>query len=165
MSLFIRTLNQIKIHRQATWLTPSQQESLAQLKAGLRVPGTVNLCGPTGVGKTFLGWILAEELSYSYFTHFSHFQQVERVDTSGVIIDNCQSDRQTHRTMLKALNFRHINFAVLISRQLIYDYTYFVELSLTPVDQTKVWDNLITIGYYGKTTETPNLWLLVNPHL
>lgn len=165
MSDFVRTLNLIKTRRNPTWLTPSQQEALAKLREALRAPGTVNLCGTAGVGKTFLAWTLADELGYVYFPHINRLEQSEDLHTTSVILDNCRPERQFHRDMLKELRFRSVRYAVLITRQIIHDYTRYVELSLTPADQDKVWNNLTTVGIFQKRTESPNLWYLVNSYL
>jgi len=165
VSKFVRTLNLIKTHRNVEWLTPSQSRALAALKSALRVPGTVNLCGPAGVGKTFLAWILADELGYTYFPHQEHFTRAEKVATPGVIIDNGQPNRQSHRNALKALQLRDVARAVLITRELVHDYTRYVELHLSPEDREKVRHNLASVGHFTHNVEVPNLWYLVNPHL
>jgi len=165
VSKFVRTLNLIKTHCNVEWLTPSQSRALAALKDALRVPGTVNLCGPAGVGKTFLAWILAGELGYTYFPHLKHFMQAEEATTPGVIIDNGQSNRQSHRNTLKALQLRGVARAVLITRELVHDYTRYVELSLLPEDRAKVRRNLASVGHLTRDAEVPSLWYLVNPHL
>ena len=165
MSDFIRTLNLIKTQRDLTWLAPSQQDALTELREALRMPGTVNLFGMAGVGKTFLAWTLANELDYTYLAHISHFEQVEDLYTKGVVLDNCLPKRQFHRNMLKAISFRNVSCAVLVTRQMIQDYTRYVELRLTPSDQAKVWDNLATLGIFRKVNQAPNLWHVVNPHL
>jgi ribosomal protein L30/L7E len=165
MTDFIRTLNLIKTRRNLTWLTVSQQEALESLRQALRVPGTVNLFGGTGVGKTFLGWFVADELDYTYFPHLENLKQAEYSNTSSVVLDNCQSSRQAHRDVLKILGFHNINHAILITRQMIQDYTHYVELKLTPADLTKVQDNLASVGLFYEASEETNLWHLVNPYL
>jgi hypothetical protein len=158
-------LNLIKTHRNIEWLTPSQSEALYALKKVLRVPGTVNLCGRAGVGKTFLAWALADDLGYAYFPHLKHFTQAEEIPASGVIIDNAKPDRQSHRNALKALQFQNVTRAVLVTRELIRDYTHYVELDLSPEDQEKVRHNLVSIGHLIHEVGVLNLWYLVNPHL
>jgi DNA polymerase III delta prime subunit len=165
VSEFIRTLNLIKKHRNIDWLTPSQLQALDALKKTLHVPGTVNLCGPAGVGKTFLAWALADELGYTYFPHLKHFTQAKEIAAPGVIIDNNQPDRRSHRNALKALQFEGVMRAVLVTRELIHDYTHYVELRLSSEDRETVCRNLVSIGQFSHETEVSNLWYLVNPHL
>ena len=165
MGDLIRVLNLIKTRRNPTWLTASQQEALTALREALRIPGTVNLCGAAGVGKTFLAWTLSDELGYTYLPHINRLEQVEDLHTTGVILDNCRPERQAHRNTLKVLRFRNVRHAVLITRQMIDDYTHYVELRLTPADQVKVQGNLTTIGLFREINEAPNLWHLVNPHM
>lgn len=164
MSDFVRALNSIKTRRNTTWLTPSQQETLTALQRTLKVPCTVNLFGPAGTGKTFLAWTLADDLGYAYFSHLEHLVTKDLLETD-IVLDNCRPEREAHRSVLKELSFRNVRHAVLVSRQLIRDYTHYVELRLTPDDQAKVWDNLTTIGLFRATEQVPNLWHLVNPHL
>ncbi len=165
VSDLIRTMNLIKTRRDLAWLTVSQQEALTALQETLRVPGTVNLFGAMGVGKTFLAWTLADELGYTYFPHLDHFERVEDLHMTGVILDNCRPDRQTHRHTLKTLSFQNVRYAVLITRQMIQDYTHYVELALTPDDRAKASKNLATLGTFREGKELPNLWHVVNPHL
>lgn len=165
MSEFVRVLNLVKTKRSAGWLTASQAESLTLLRQELRVPGTINLSGSTGVGKTFLAWTLSQELGYAFFSHPRRFGSSEQVAVSGVIIDNCSPERQTHRDLLRVLHFRNIHYAVLITRHTIRDYTHFVELRLVASDISKVCENLASIGVYPPIPDAPNLWFLVNSYL
>jgi hypothetical protein len=155
----------IKTHHSTEWLTPSQARALLALKEVMRVPGTVNLCGPPGVGKTFLAWVLADTSDYAYFPHLNSFSRAPGVATPNVIIDNANPSRLSHRTVLKALQFEEIRRAVVITRQLIRDYTYYVELFLTKADWDAVCDNLTSVGCPISRSRFRSLWYLVNPTL
>lgn len=165
MSEFIRTLNAIKKHRNIEWLTTSQSQTFAVLKKMLRAPGTVNLCGPAGAGKTFLTWVLADELNYAYFPCLKQFLQAEKVIVPGVIVDNNQPDRRSHRSVLKALQFSDVTHAVLVTRELIDDYTHYAELRFSAEDWEKICHNLSSIGCFSPKELVPNAWYLVNPYL
>ncbi len=166
MSEFIRRLNAIKTRWDPAWLTPSQQQCLIELQAALRVPGSVNLFGKHGVGKTFLAWVLARESDLIYFPHLALLEQAENTNADGVIIDNCLPGRIEHREVLKLLRFRGIKRSILITTELIHDYTYQSELILTPADLQKVRDNLETVGIYVDAfAEGWDLWRLLNPFL
>lgn len=165
MSDFIRHLNLIKTWRTHAWLTPSQQAAFTMLQNVLRVPGTVNLFGGVGVGKTFLTWLLAEQLPAVYVTHPGLLGEVEGVQTVVLILDNCHPERQAHRELLKELQFRQVRYAVLITRQMIHDYTHYVELKLTTADLQHVRQNLTTVGIGHTVNDPPNLWHVVNPYL
>jgi hypothetical protein len=166
MSQFVRRLNQIKSNRTPEWLTSSQQEVLFKVKTALRVPSTINLFGHVGVGKTFLGWTLAHELNFSYLPDPALVKTITNNWYSGIILDNCRADRQTHRELLKILQFQEINKAVFISRQMIKDYTPFIELNLTHSDISAVRQNLTDAGMLSLTEDdVPNLWHLVNSSL
>lgn len=165
MSKFIRTLNLVKAHRSAKWLTPSQAQALIAIKEVLRVPATANLCGPAGVGKTFLAWVLADAWGYAYFPCLADFSQAKGIAAPGVIIDNVGPSRLSHRSVLKALQLENMKRAVVITRQLIQDYTYYTELSLTEEDWDAVCDNLASVGCLVSESRLRNLWHLVNPTL
>ena len=165
MSNFVRDLNRIKSKRKFEWLTTSQQEAFAAATKALQIPNTINLFGREGVGKTFLGWMLADKLGYTYLVHPSHLEQVEHWDTIGVILDNCQSSRQAHREMLKTVRFQQIRHAIFITQQMISDYTHYVELKLTPIDQEQVQQNLASLGIVTADSHQSSLWHMVNPHL
>lgn len=166
MSQFVRLLNQIKNKRTIEWLTPSQQIALSGIKTALRVPATVNLFGRAGVGKTFLGWTLATELNFVYLPHPDLVVTVNSAEYDGVILDNCRAERQAHRELLKVLRFQDVSRAVLISRQMVKDYTHFVELYLTDSDILTVQQNLTSAGVLSHTREgASSLWYLVNPSL
>lgn len=166
MSQFVHRLNQIKSNRTPEWLTPSQLEVFFKVKTALCVPSTINLFGRTGVGKTFLGWALAYELNFFYLPDPALVKTITSNQYSGIILDNCRADRQTHRELLKILQFQNINKAMFISRQMIKDYTQFVELNLTDSDILAVRENLTDVGMLPLTEDdVPNLWYLVNSSL
>lgn len=165
MSDFIRNLNRIKTKRGFEWLTTSQQEAFTAVSKVLQIPQTVNLFGREGVGKTFLAWMLADKLGYTYLVHPSRLAQLDQVETAGIILDNCESSRQAHREMLKTVRFQQVNRAIFITQQMISDYTHYVELKLTPVDQEQVQQNLASLGMVTAVSQQSNLWYMVNPHL
>ena len=164
MSKFVRVLNAIKTHWDLSWLTDSQRQCLKEMQSQLRVPRTVNLYGRHGVGKTFLAWALAQESGLAYFPHLMVFRQTEGLGDDAVIIDNCLPVRSQHRNVLKALDFRGVKWAVLITSTLIQDYTHYCELLLTPDDISKVQDNLESIGIKTEVTDVSSLWSVVNPY-
>lgn len=164
MSELIRILNSIKINRTGAWLTPSQRNVQAAIKELLRVPQTINLCGRAGSGKTFLAWHLADELGYVYLPHPDHLVYAESLVSEGLIIDNCRPDRRSHRDVLRILQLNSVLRAIFITRQIIQDYTRYVELKLTFSDQSKVCENLSTVGLF-REPDARNLWNLVNPYL
>ena len=165
MSMLIRTLNLIKTHRDRTWLTPSQTRAFKQIVEALRAPGTVNLCGPVGVGKTFLTWILVDELGYVYLPHIYLLEASEISEAPGVIVDNAPSDRTSHRQVLLSLSLKGVRRAVIVTREIVQDYTRYVHMKLMPEDISKVEENLSTVGIKIGKRESRTLWELVNPAL
>lgn len=135
------------------------------LRKTLRIPGVVNLFGPVGVGKTFLGWSLADEIGYVYLPHIDYLADLQKQEINGLIVDNCASDRESHRDILKQISFQKIRHAVLITQQMIDDYTSYVELRLEAQDWDKVIENLRGIKVFRDPSSVSNLWQLLNPYL
>jgi len=165
MSEFVRTLNAIKRHWDSSWLTDSQRECLRELQSLLVAPRTVNLFGRHGVGKTFLSWALSRESAFEYYPNLSLFQVWPTAHHDSVIIDNCAPGRYAHRDVLKALDFRGVRRAVLVTPALIRDYTYYCQLGLTSADLGKVQSNLAGIGVHADVSDVCSLWSVVNHHL
>jgi len=165
MSEFIRLLNQIKTHRTEAWLTPSQVEAMTALQRALRIPGVVNLLGHVGVGKTFLGWSIADKMSYRYIPHIEQINDLQDMAIEGLVVDNCLPDRTAHRDVRKQLSFQNIRYAVVITRRMIDDYIPYVELKLADQDWYKVMENLGSIGAFRERASVTDLWQLLNPHL
>jgi len=161
MSEFIHVINKIKAHKNFQWLTPSQKEAFKALKKALQKPEVVNLCGPVGAGKTFLCWILADELGYRYFPHRSRLEVTTSLNVSGVIIDNDLPNRESHRRLLVLLRMKNIHRAVVVTREVVQDYTCYVRLKITPMDIEKARENLLRMGVI-RTQKASNLWELVN---
>jgi hypothetical protein len=164
VSTFVRNLNQIKTHCDTTWLSPSQRRTLDVLFDAIRYPGTVNLWGSVGVGKTFVSWILSNESGATYIPHISFLNEVEAPAGGTVIVDNCPPDRTDHRTILNRLRFANIPTTVLVSRDLIQDYTRYSELLCTSEDIDRVRSNLASVGVFSPKANVPNLWHLVNSY-
>lgn len=165
MSRYVRLLNCIKRKRNPSWLTGSQRQALEELKDACRTPGSVNLCGSVGVGKTFLTWTFADEFGYDYFPHVSHFKHAEELSTAGVVVDNNLPDRRAHREVLKVLRFRNVQNAIIVTRGLVEDYTRYVELELDEADIEEVANNLTACGFFSQSLEATSLWYLINSNL
>lgn len=161
MSELIRTVNRIKAARDSSWLTTSQRHTWKELQEAIRIPGTVNLFGSIGVGKTFVAWHLVEQLGYAYFPHPTYLRRTEQADMPGVIIDNAESTRAVHREILKLLQFCQIRSAVLVTREPVEDYTRYVHLMLTEEDVDKVRMNLTAINIFPSADRVSDLWALV----
>jgi len=164
VSTFVRNLNQIKSHCDTTWLSPSQTAGLDALSKAIRYPGTVNFWGSVGVGKTFVCWILSRNPTTTYLPHISFLNEIAIAESVAVIVDNCPSDRTGHRTILNKLRLANIQTAILVTRELIQDYTHHVELLCTLEDIDYVRSVLGSIGIFSSKANIPNLWHLVNPY-
>jgi hypothetical protein len=162
MSELIKLYNLIKMRRNEAWLTQSQVLAFNCIIESLKSHGIVNLYGASGSGKTFLAWFLSEKTGFLYVTS-PYKLTVERiVDVSGVIIDNCKSDRRIHRTLLSTLDRRNIGRAILITENSIDDYVSKFELSVSIEDVFHASNNLISEGQNPKPQEFENLWFLIS---
>lgn len=66
MSLYTHWLNLIKERAEESWLTPHQSQVYARLLGSLSSYSFVNVCGPRGAGKSFIGRLLAKEHGYAF---------------------------------------------------------------------------------------------------
>jgi hypothetical protein len=160
----IRTLNMIKTRREPGWLTPSQRAALVALGTAVRIPGSVNLYGAVGVGKTFLAWAAADALGLVYLPHIAFLRSVQDDSVQGIIVDNCLATRMFHRDVLKRLDLMGVRRAVLVSRHVIEDYGCCIRLEFNDSDRAHVCENLRSIGLYRNALPDSHLWSLMNPH-
>ncbi len=67
MSAYLRLLNEIKDRVDSDWLTDSQLDVLKGLEKLLNPPNfLMNVYGSAGVGKTVLGWVLAQDWGFQF---------------------------------------------------------------------------------------------------
>jgi polynucleotide 5'-kinase involved in rRNA processing len=78
VSQYIRILNTIRKNNARLSLTQSQADCRIAILERLEYPGIVNLFGPHGSGKTFLGWCLANEERTTYIVEPAQIVTVER---------------------------------------------------------------------------------------
>ncbi|MCZ7554454.1 MAG: hypothetical protein M5U05_18060 [Anaerolineales bacterium] len=164
MSGFVRNLNRIKTLCNQDWLSPSQKAALDTLTQGILYPGTTNLWGPAGVGKTFLAWILQQETGAEYVPHISAVATSREMRGCTMIVDNCSPDRISHRNTLNQLRLANVSSAILVSRELIQDYTSHVELVCSEADLNHIRSVLVPLGIFTLREDISSLWYVVNPY-
>jgi len=98
MSEFIKILNKIKKNYCKNWLTLNQKNAFASCKKLIKSYFIINIYGTTGVGKTFLGWVLAKEVRGKYFPSLEKHNKTNNMSKK-IIIDNCESDRNFARKL------------------------------------------------------------------
>jgi len=165
MSIFITNINKIKRNLNKSWLTDSQKRAFDEIVESLTIHKSVNLHGPSGVGKTFLAWIISKELDYLYFPNIDLAIKTGK-KSAGVVIDNFPADRSSYRKALFDLSLKSTYKIVFITRSPINDHIRYISLSLTDNDIHKVKDNLAFVGIRAPLQTNPkNLWQLINPIL
>lgn len=96
------------------WLTPSQQRVWAQLHRFHGPPHrVVNVFGPPGSGKTFLGWLMHREGYATYETWSGDRRPIH----PRLILDNARADRTSARSIRPLVDKLNILQIVLLSRQ------------------------------------------------
>ncbi len=106
LSLF----NTLKTGAKEADLVKSQSEALDQIRALLQDEPLVALIGPKGVGKTFIGWVLCNELDYKYNTW-----PIESLSGPGVVVDDAPSERVDARAVRAQCRLSNVSNCVYIT--------------------------------------------------
>jgi hypothetical protein len=157
VSQYIRILNMIRKNTARLSLTKSQADCRIAILERLEYPGIVNLFGPHGSGKTFLGWCLANEERTRYIVEPSQIVAVERA-THIVVIDNAGHHRSDYRRILGDLESARINRAVVVTLERIEDSVQAFELHCTPEDIHTACDNMTQLGHPIEADLPVDLW-------
>lgn len=157
MSQYIRILNAIKKNIARLSLTKSQADCRFAILERLDYPGVINLYGPHGSGKTFLGWDLANQGQVVYVVEPMQLEPHEQ-PTSIFIIDNAGHRRNDYRCILGDLERARINKAVIVTLERIEDSVQAFELRCTPDDMQIAYANLTQLGYPLETESLVDLW-------
>lgn len=91
-------------------LVDSQSEALDQIRAQLQDEPLVALIGSKGVGKTFIAWVLRNELDYTYNTW-----PVESLSGPGAVVDNAPSERVDARAVRAHCRLNKVSNCVFIT--------------------------------------------------
>ncbi len=129
MVQWIQYQNALKKNASSQLLAPSQRKCYERILYHTRYANRINLFGESGVGKTFLAWVLCKEIKAQYLpSPYENFY-----NTQLLIIDDAPHDRETCRQLYdKALNFSRS--VILITREPIDDHITRVHLSLSNED-------------------------------
>jgi hypothetical protein len=168
MSRLLILQNQLKIRARADRLADHQLAVYRDIVDRWRYSEKLNLYGPAGAGKTFLGWALAYEQEATFFAAPEIFLETNAPSPQGpVIVDNIDTDPYQLRRLLAALQLHDIHAALFISRQ--PNPGLLPTLHLPPPgakDRTVVLHNLSELDYYTNSPpENADLWQLVRATL
>jgi hypothetical protein len=111
----LATLQQrIRDRLSSEWLTPSQQQVWEQLHRFQGPPHrVVNVYGPRGSGKSFLGWLMHRE---GYAT-YSMWTDERNPIHPRLVLDNAPADRASARSVRPLVDQLDIRQIILLSRQ------------------------------------------------
>ncbi|MFW6116685.1 MAG: hypothetical protein ACOC6F_03065 [bacterium] len=126
MSLYIEWINRIKEKADEEWLTDSQREVYESILSHWKAHPFVNLCGPSGSGRTFIARLLAKEHGYAY----THDIEEAPPDAAEVIVD----DAQYSRTMRLVARAKGLGRVLLITSRPVREAMPRVELELDDKD-------------------------------
>ncbi len=168
MSHLLFLTNRLKAQASRDWLTNSQKKVLFELKKNWRFPGKLNLCGPPGCGKTFLGWTFCRQTNETdFFSHAQGFSATSK-QTKNIVLDNIPSEENAFRRLLAVLQLRQVRRALLIStRPIPLNLPKLILPAPTTEDIAKIFDNfsylaLETLSDNPVNTPTKaNLWDII----
>jgi hypothetical protein len=161
VSHYIRILNNVKSAIAELPLTPSQDACNARIMERLAYPGTVNLYGGQGTGKTVLGWAMVARGQAAYVTHLSRIEGSLPTNDEIVVLDNAQADKAALRRSLVSLESAGIERVVIVTRLPADDYVFRAELRLTSDDTRMVAENLRKLGHSVPDGSWGSLWHMV----
>ncbi|WP_048108640.1 hypothetical protein [Methanosarcina barkeri] len=153
---FISIHNKIKGSVSEDWLTDSQKNILTNILDN-KIHDLINVYGPDGVGKTFLGWALQKR---NYATYFSDIENV--IEGCHIaVIDNGNSSFEEYKTILKIMELKRIKRVIYLSRNKLDAKVYSLNLALTATDIEKVVKNINSVGLNIYDLDCDNLWVLI----
>ncbi|HEY9694178.1 MAG TPA: hypothetical protein V6D15_18395 [Oculatellaceae cyanobacterium] len=77
MSRLVNFQNRIRRFFSTQWLTTNQKQTYDRLRQLLSFQDSVNLYGQSGVGKTFLIWVLSKEVSTDFYSNWEQLEEKE----------------------------------------------------------------------------------------
>src|SRR5690606_34900530 len=109
----------------------------------------VNLVGAEGVGKTFLGWVLARTTKAVFLSNARKLSDLGGQTPSKLIVDNAPSDNRDLRSLIAELQLTEVRSVLLISRDRNNLGLPIVQLSEpTALDIDIVYHNLSLLEHY-----------------
>ena len=163
MSKLLHLTNRLKAQASPEMLTPSQSVALVDLEKRWQFPDRVNLCGPAGAGKTFLGWVLTRQYEARFFASPHALKQEQELYPRQIIVDNAPSEEKNLRHLLAELQLRQVRNAVLISQNPNNLGLPIVTLpSPTQKDIAKIYENLNRLHFHSlESLDKENFWNII----
>lgn len=108
--------NTLKTTATKSDLVESQSEALDRIQAKLQDEPLVALIGSKGVGKTFIAWVLCNELNYTYSKW-----PIESLSGSSAIVDDAPAERVDARSTRAQCRLNNISNCIYITDHPIRD--------------------------------------------
>lgn len=117
MSRMLALLNRIKAQASRDFLTRNQLAALEEIERLWRFPERVNLWGPTGCGKTMVGWIVGRSLNANIYPSPHSFRERSQSNEQRVVVDNVPNGQRELRALLAEMQLKNIRTALFITKQ------------------------------------------------
>lgn len=162
MSKLLTLINRLKAQTSWTMLTPGQRLAFAELEKRWQFPDRLNLYGPQGSGKTFLGWVLARHLpQVNFYASPRLFEQDQAPYPTDIIIDNAPSEEKKLRRLLSELQLRQVRRVLFVTQSPIRLGWSTIELaSPTAADIATIYENCSKLQFYpspSSSNESPRI--------
>jgi hypothetical protein len=163
MSKLLTLINGLKAQASKEMLTPSQHTALAEVEKRWKFPDRVNLCGPPGSGKTFLGWVIARQLNAQFYASPRILAQEQSPYPTRAVIDNAPSEEKESRRLLAELQLRQFRNTLLITTRPVSMGLPVITLpSPATADIKTVYENLSKLQFVSpQLISEGNLWGLL----
>jgi hypothetical protein len=163
MSRLVDFQNRIRRRFRPEWLSLSQKQTYDHLKQLLSFQNTVNLYGPSGVGKTFLVWVLGQEVSTCfYFFNLKQLEGKATDQTTIAVVDPHPWQRSIVRQTLSTLHGLGYKKILLVSQEPVADQIPSCQLSLNQSDLVKIYQNWSEVSI--PVDELPESFESINLH-
>ncbi len=164
MSKLLNLTNRLKA--QASWhmLTASQRIAFDELEKRWRYPDRINLCGPPGSGKTFMGWVMARQFQAHFYASPRTLDQDQPPYPTQIILDNAPTEGKKLRRLLSEVQLRQVHRLLLITQSPIcLGFPVIALPSPTEADINTIYENLSQLHFHSSCLVTKgNFWNVVH---
>lgn len=141
MSRLVDFQNRIRRRCSPEWLSPSQKQTSNRLRELLSFQDTVNLHGPPGAGKTFMTWVLGEEVFTCPYFELSKLKRKGTDQRTLTVVDHHPHSRSTVRQTLSTLHGLAYKKILLVSDEPVADQIPSCQLALRELDKAEIYQN------------------------